>query len=191
MSHVTIWMRPWEKKPAAAISISIRKIEKFKIISGGQTGVDRSALDAALDSNAECGGWCPAGRLDENGRIPERYPLTELLSAGYSERTARNVADSDGTLIIYAGALAGGTRETLARCVEFAKSYVAIDLSSISIERAIDLAEQFVSNHQLCVLNVAGPRASEWSEGYSHAYEIVGGLLRRLSGQMTRTDYSA
>jgi len=169
----------------------IRKIEKFKIISGGQTGVDRGALDAALDSNTECGGWCPAGRLDENGWIPERYPLTELLSAGYSERTARNVADSDGTLIINAGALAGGTRETLARCVEFAKSYVAIDLSSISIEGAIDLAEQFVSNHQLCVLNVAGPRASEWSEGYSHAYEIVGGLLRRLSGQMTGTGYSA
>jgi hypothetical protein len=117
--------------------------------------------------------------------------VTELLSAGCSGRTARNVADSDGTLIIYADALAGGTRETLACCVEFAKSYVAIDLSSISIERATDLAEQFVSNHQLCVLNVAGPRASEWSEGYSHAYEIVSGLLRRLSGQMNRTGYSA
>ena len=90
-----------------------------------------------------------------------------------------------------AGALAGGTRETLARCVEFAKSYVAIDLSSISMECAIDLAEQFVSNHQLCVLNVAGPRASEWPEGYLHAYEIVSGLLRRISGQMTGTGYSA
>jgi hypothetical protein len=179
------------KNRRVLLASPIRKIEKIKIISGGQTGVDRGALDAALDSNAECGGWCPAGRLDENGRIPERYPLTELLCAGYSERTARNVADSDGTLIIYAGALAGGTRETVARCVEFAKSYVAIDLSSISIERAIDLAEQFVSNHQLCVLNVAGTRASEWSEGYSHAYEIVTGLLRRLSGQMTGTGYSA
>jgi len=182
---------PGKKNRRLLLASPIRKIEKFKIISGGQTGVDRGALDAAFDSNAECGGWCPAGRLDENGRIPERYPLTELLSAGYSERTARNVADSDGTLIIYAGALAGGTRETLARCVEFAKSYVAIDLSSISIEHATDLAEQFISNHHLRVLNVAGPRASEWSEGYSHAYEIVSGLLRRLSGQMTGTGYSA
>ena len=179
------------KNQRVLLASPIRKIEKFKIISGGQTGVDRGALDAALDSNAECGGWCPAGRLDENGRIPERYPLTELLFAGSSERTARNVADSDGTLIIYAGALAGGTRETVARCVESDKSNVALDLSSISIERAIDLAEQFVSSHQLCVLNVAGPRASEWSEGYSHAYEIVSGLLRRLSGQIAGTRYSA
>jgi len=70
-----------------------------------------------------------------------------LLSAGYSGRTARNVADSDGTLIIYAGALAGGTHETLARCVAFAMSYAPIDLSSISIERAIDLAAKFVSNN--------------------------------------------
>ena len=182
---------PGTKNRRVLLASPIRKIEKFKIISGGQTGVDRGALDAALDCNAECGGWCPADRLDENGHIPERYPLTELLSAGYSERTARNVADSDGTLIIYAGALAGGTHETLARCAEFAKSYAAIDLSSISIERAIDLAEEFISNHQLRVLNVVGPRASEWSEGYSHAYEIVSGLLRRLSGQMTGTGYSA
>src|SRR5207248_4887319 len=87
----------------------------LKIISGGQTGVDRGALDAALAFEVECGGWCPAGRLAEDGTIPKRYSVMELANAGYAERTARNVANSDGTLVISKGEPIGGTRETIAR----------------------------------------------------------------------------
>ena len=79
---------------------------RLKIISGGQTGVDRAALDAALKHGIECGGWCPAGRLDEFGRIPDRYPVKELEHGSFVERTMQNVKDSDGTVIIYFGSFA-------------------------------------------------------------------------------------
>ncbi len=76
-------------------------------MSGGQTGVGRGALDAALDVGRPCGGWCPAGRRAEDGRIPDRYPLAEVSAPGYAARTLRNVLDSDGTVIIHFGRLAG------------------------------------------------------------------------------------
>ena len=116
----------------------------MKIISGGQTGVDRGALDAALAFEVECGGWCPAGRLAEDGTIPEHYPVVELANAGYAERTARNVADSDGTLVISKGELFGGTRETIDGCVEMGKPYLVIDGERLSMEDTTALALQFI-----------------------------------------------
>src|ERR1700730_405793 len=111
----------------------------LKIISGGQTGVDRGALDAALALQVECGGWCPTGRLAEGGAIPKRYPVVELPNAGYAERTARNVADSDGTLIISNGEPIGGTRETIDRCIELNKPHLVIDCERVQIDEAIEL----------------------------------------------------
>jgi len=191
----------------------------LKIISGGQTGVDRGALDAALAFEVECGGWCPAGRLAEDGTIPKRYPVMELANAGYAERTARNVANSDGTLVISKGEPIGGTRETIDRCVEMQKPYLIIDCASMSVEQAIEAATEFfknlssradardlsvgqvISEHSrgsspsarlgMTVLNVAGPRASQWSEGHQTALQIVSGVLRLLSGQNDASEYSS
>jgi len=177
-------------------------------MSGGQTGVDRGALDAALDLGIQCGGWCPAGRLAEDGTIPEGYPVVELANAGYGERTARNVADSDGTLIISNAGLIGGTRETFERCVEMQKPYLVIDCKVVPIDQAIDLAVGFVSHLSSRAipmeltnvrtrltaekapgrrgnlrLNVAGPRASQWPEGHAVTHQIISAILRRMSGQ--------
>jgi len=77
--------------------------QSLKFISGGQTGVDRGALDAALDVGAPCGGWCPVGRKAEDGVIAPRYPLVELPGRGYLPRTRRNVLDSDATLVVTFG----------------------------------------------------------------------------------------
>ena len=155
----------------------------LKIISGGQTGVDRGALDAALDLGVECGGWCPIGRLAEDGTIPERYPVVELANAGYTERTAQNVADSDGTLIISNGELIGGTRETVERCVENDKPCLVIDYKEMPTVDAAEKTLKFLKRHHIRRLNVAGPRASQWPQGQEIACQIVSAILPRLSGQ--------
>src|SRR5437773_3897836 len=233
VSLEAIWFRiPFESviglwiKSAGEKQVLRRGI--LKIISGGQTGVDRGALDAALAFEVECGGWCPAGRLAEDGTIPKRYPVMELANAGYAERTARNVADSDGTLIISKGEPIGGTRETIDRCVEMRKPYLIIDCASMSFEETIEAATEFVKSlssradardlpvgqetsgrsrassvraglalsarpgvTMTIVLNVAGPRASQWSEGNQTALQIVSGVLRLLSGQNDASEYSS
>jgi hypothetical protein len=140
-----------------------------KIISGGQTGVDRAALDVALEHGINAGGWCPTRRLDEFGRIPDRYPVEELEDGGFIERTLRNVKDSDGTVIIYPGKLSGGTEQTLHFCVEQRRPQELIDASSVSTEKAAQLIADFVRENKIDILNVAGPRASEWPEGYDYA----------------------
>ena len=158
----------------------------MKIVSGGQTGVDRAALDAALRYGIESGGWCPTGRLDELGRIPDRYPIKELENGGFTERTLQNVKDSDGTVIIYPGKLSGGTEQTLHFCVEQPRPHELIDASKVSTEKAAQLIADFVRENKIDALNVAGPRASEWPKGYdfaSRALDIfLTGCSHRLVG---------
>jgi len=151
-----------------------------KIISGGQTGVDRAALDVALKHGIESGGWCPTGRLDEIGRIPDRYPVEELEDGGFIERTLQNIKDSDGTVIIYPGKLSGGTEQTLHFCVEQRRPHELIDASNVSTEKAAQLIADFVRETKIDILNVAGPRASEWPEGYDYAYRTLDSFLDAL-----------
>ena len=151
-----------------------------KIISGGQTGVDRGALDAALEAGFPCGGWAPEGRVAEDGPIHERYPLRELAGAGYEERTLRNVLDSDGTALLYSGTLEGGTRQTMLHCVEHGKPFELVDATRAGTrEAALKLAD-FVERNRISVLNVAGPRASKWRGAHAYVYATVKQLLENL-----------
>ena len=152
----------------------------MKIISGGQTGVDRAALDVALKHRIKCGGWCPAGRLDENGKIPDRYPLKELKKGGNEGRTLQNVRDSDGTIVIYFHELEGGTAYTIGCCIEDRQPHRLIDAAKYSPEDAATLMVAFVVDHEIETLNVAGPRESEWKGAYNYALRAMDVLLSRL-----------
>jgi hypothetical protein len=130
-----------------------------KIVSGGQTGADRAALDWALSHDLPCGGWCPRGRKAEDGPIDPRYPLTESPSASYLQRTEWNVRDCDATVLFSIDPiLSGGSRKT----VEFARKHNKPCLHLHSRQR--DAAERFASfleDNEVHMLNVAGPRASK------------------------------
>jgi hypothetical protein len=165
--------RGWRSETAATV-------KALKIISGGQTGVDRAALDVALEHGVECGGWCPAGRLDEFGKIPYKYPVQELQGAGFTERTFQNVKDSDGTAVIYARELRGGTEQTVRFCGELERPYQLIDASRIGTQDAAKLIADFVLKNMIGILNVAGPRQSEWPEGYSYAFHALDIFLTGL-----------
>jgi hypothetical protein len=151
-----------------------------KIVSGGQTGVDRAALDVALKHEMECGGWCPDGRLDEFGRIPERYPVQELPAGGFTERTLQNVKDSGGTVVIYAEKLVGGTEQTVRFCIELMRPYQLIDASTTPAEDAGKSIADSVRKHNVEVLNVAGPRQSEWADGYDYTFRALESFLEAL-----------
>ena len=128
-----------------------------RVVSGGQTGVDRGALDAALVAGVACGGWCPKDRRAEDGMIPAKYPLKEMPSADYRQRTLRNVQDSDATLILMTGKLSGGTALTREFALAEAKPLMLIDLDRpLSPESVLHWA----TKQGIRVLNVAGPRES-------------------------------
>jgi hypothetical protein len=130
----------------------------LEVVSGGQTGVDRAALDVALRLGIPCGGWCPRGRRAEDGPIPDRYPLRETPGARYPERTEWNVRDSDGTLVLHAGPPRGGTALTLRILLRHRKPVLQVDLDAPH-----DPAElrAWIGRRGIRVLNVAGPRESE------------------------------
>jgi hypothetical protein len=129
-----------------------------RVISGGQTGVDRAALDVARALAIPCGGWCPRGRRAEDGPIPESYPLRETPSAAYPERTAWNVRDSDGTLVITRGRPRGGTALTVSLARRAGKPVMVANLEGGASASEI---RKFILSNEIRVLNVAGPRESE------------------------------
>lgn len=144
-----------------------------RIISGGQTGVDRAALDVALERHLPCGGWCPAGRRAEDGRIPDRYPLTEHPDARYPARTEQNVIDADGTLILTRGALAGGTRLTAELAHRHGRPLQIVDLDDAPDPTA---TAAWLRGEAIRTLNVAGPRES----GSPGIGELAAAYLRAL-----------
>jgi hypothetical protein len=152
-----------------------------KIISGGQTGVDRGALDAALAARFPCGGWCPQGRQAEDGTIPDRYSVTELPGAHYLERTRQNVIDSDGTLVIHFTELTGGTLKTVQFCEQLMKPVLVLDGSAVDPDIAASKAAAFVLEQGIRTLNVAGPRESGHAGARAYAEQLIGLLVARSS----------
>ncbi|MBA4395222.1 MAG: molybdenum cofactor carrier [Desulfobacca sp.] len=136
----------------------IQKLRLHKIISGGQTGVDRAALDVALELGIPCGGWCPKGRKAEDGPIDPKYPLKETNSPKYPIRTEKNIKESDGTLILTEGPIKGGTALTERLAIRNKKPYLIITI----YERTDPLTVRvWIEKNNLKIVNVAGPRESE------------------------------
>jgi len=131
------------------------------IVSGGQTGVDRAALDAALAHGITCAGWCPEGRLAEDGEIPDRYPLTELEGAGYPERTRQNVYDTDATVVLTEGLASEGAMLTVTSCQQAGCPFLVLNIAVMGSGIAADKMLKFIQEKGVQVLNVAGPRESE------------------------------
>jgi len=149
-----------------------------KIVSGGQAGVDRGALDAALRLQFNCGGWCPQGRRAEDGPIDARYPLRESASSGYEQRTEQNVIDSDATLIVTGGRLEGGTRLTLELAQKHDKLCMVIDLRApLKLDQVIN----WVTALDISTLNIAGQRESKYPGIAAKTEKLVANLLTMVA----------
>ena len=153
-----------------------------KIISGGQTGVDQAALDFALERGIDCGGWCPKGRICETGRIPDRFPLKEVDSEDYNERTRRNVEDSDATLVItMGGRKEEGTGLTIQLAQRLGRDLYHINIDEEGIQE--DELRSLPEFRRLCerilegntrILNIAGNRESSSPGINKIAAELLG-----------------
>lgn len=154
------------------------------VISGGQTGVDRAALDVAIAMGIRHGGWCPKGRRAEDGVISEKYNLTETSSEDYSERTILNIKDSDATLIFVPSIpinTTDGTRLTIKEVFERKKSYLLIDLSRE--QNPSKKIEEWAANSSIKILNIAGPRESQSPGIYELVYEH---LMKAFKSMMSK-----
>ncbi len=148
------------------------------IVSGGQTGVDRAALDVAIELGIPHGGWCPAGRLAEDGPIPPRYALRETESPAYTVRTERNVRDSDGTLVLASGVPRGGSALTCELARAHRKPLFVVDLATPPVPATV---RDWLAAHAIRTLNVAGPRASTETGVYERAAAYLRTLLATVS----------
>jgi Circularly permutated YpsA SLOG family len=153
-----------------------------KIVSGGQPGVDRAALDAALAAGFPCGGWAPGDRMAEDGIIPDRYPLMVLPKGSNRQRTRLNVVDSDGSAILYHETLEGGTRLTRNLCALLRQPYILINVREtpdpiVAAQRIV----KFIEYDGIEVLNVAGPRQSGWAEGYAFSLKAIGHVIAQAA----------
>lgn len=148
-----------------------------RVVSGGQTGVDRAALEAALEQGIAIGGWVPKGRRAEDGAVPERYTgLRETPAAEYRVRTEWNVRDSDATLALYRGTLHGGTALTVKIAGRYEKPVLQLNLALYEPDAAVTRIREWLRERRPAVLNVAGSRES----GDAGIYEATLALLRRV-----------
>ncbi len=148
----------------------------FRVISGGQTGVDRAALDVARELEIPCGGWSPKGRRAENGPIPEWYPLSEMPSSRYSVRTAKNVREATGTLILTWGQPTGGTALTVKLARKHWKPFLVVDLARGGDPETV---RDWLRKNEIKILNVAGPRESRSPGIHDQAVGFLKQVLKK------------
>ena len=154
-----------------------------KIVSGGQTGADRGGLDAAIDVGCDHGGWMPAGRLAEDGVVPEKYNLQELFSSSYPHRTEQNVIDSDATLIFSYGIPQAGSALTVSFAKKHQKPYLILDLNSsdsLIIDNILTWLYDELRGSQI-ILNIAGSRESSAIGIEKRVYNIIKAVLSKQS----------
>lgn len=156
-------------------------IMRVKVISGGQTGVDRAALDAAIKANIECAGFCPKGRLAEDGKINVKYPLIETQSSFYQERTRKNVDVSDAVLILnFNDIITGGT----ALCRDYAKKckkpIFYLNISSVSIKQNVYDTLKWIQSNNIVVINIVGNRESSQIGIYTKSMEFLTHLFTAM-----------
>jgi hypothetical protein len=170
--------------PLRKHSASPERATKLTIFSGGQTGVDRAALDVAIELGIPHGGWCPKGRISEDGTIPLQYQLSEMTSDLYADRTRQNIIDSEGTLILYHERLQGGTLLTSRFAEQQNRPCHKVRLprtmqpsESKSLMTKIKATRKWLYDNQIHTLNVAGPRGSKEPEIYLRAKEFLQLLL--------------
>ena len=148
-------------------------MEISKIISGGQTGVDRAALDVAIKNNIPHGGWCPKGRKAEDGIIKDTYLLEETVTDDYSERTKRNISDSDGTLVLVKKIpveVKDGTILTINYAQQEKKPLLVIALDNHDF---FSLIKHWIDEHNIQILNIAGPRESQCPGIYDASFKML------------------
>ena len=150
------------------------------IWSGGQTGVDRAAWDAAIACGLAHDGWVPRGRLSEDGAVPARYTCRETKTAEYPDRTERNLRDADATLILSFGKPQGGTLITLRLCRELSRPHLQIDLEKDGANGGVQKAIKFIRKTRPEKLNVAGPRGSFRPDVYERSFRFLTTLFEGL-----------
>ena len=170
-----------------------------KIISGGQAGADRGGLDAAIHCDLPHGGWCPRGRIAEDGVIPPEYHLNEMTSAEYLPRTKANVFDSDATVIFTYGPLKGGALKTAAYAHHLEKHWHEVDLSRTTPKTVMEIMMWLAGDEELndydeyvaypppleCVLNVAGSRESQAPGIQEAVFSLMVDVLRKVNFMST------
>ncbi|MCA9012754.1 MAG: putative molybdenum carrier protein [Planctomycetaceae bacterium] len=168
-----------------------------RIVSGGQTGVDRAALDAAIVAGIDIGGWCPRDRRSEDGIIPARYPLRETASRSYAVRTEWNVRDSDATLILVLDRISSGTRLTVDSAKAQGKplriEYLISESEPTLLAEALSLSERaaevadWIRREEIHTLNIAGPRGSSRKDVYEKSLEFLTELFAlHAAGRKTK-----
>ena len=160
-----------------------------KIVSGGQTGVDRAGLDAAIDRGVPYGGWLPKGRKAEDGPLDAKYDqMSELNSDNYIKRTEQNVIDSDATIIFCHGKPTGGTQRTIDFCKKHLRPYEVFNLDdkdpdttpSLAVADAIEYLCWQCARDSI-ILNVAGPRGSKDPGIYEEVRDVLGRAISNVN----------
>lgn len=159
---------------------SVLKKLVSRIVSGGQTGADRAALDWAIRNDVPHGGWCPRGRKAEDGALPAKYKLRETASTDYRQRTRQNLIDSDGTLVVSLGLLSGGTLKTVQLAKSLGKPHLVLQPDSGVRDEDEQRLLDWLRRESIATLNVAGPRESK----RPGIYALVNELLERVAKAM-------